>query len=95
MTTIMTVGNSEESRRCDATCHDATEPKCVCVCAGRYHGKGSGNVEAMLQDDLEQGVWGDELKGIATQLRERGQDLTDYGAVELAADESKAPKVES
>lgn len=40
MTTMITVGNSEGSRRCDATCHDAKHDKCVCVCGGRNHGVG-------------------------------------------------------
>ncbi len=26
--------------RCDARCHDATEPVCDCCCGGRNHGKG-------------------------------------------------------
>ncbi len=25
-------------RRCDATCHKATSPRCRCICEGRYHG---------------------------------------------------------
>jgi len=28
--------------RCDAKCHDATEPECHCICGGRFYGKGSG-----------------------------------------------------
>lgn len=94
MTTIMTVGNSEGSRRCDATCHDATEKKCVCICGGRYHGKGSEKVTGMLQEDLEEGVWGESLKAIATELRQGGQDMTDYGTVEITEAESKAPAEE-
>jgi len=27
--------------RCDARCHNSKEPKCTCVCGGRFHGKGS------------------------------------------------------
>lgn len=39
--TIMTQGNSDGERRCDATCHKAKKAGCVCICGGRYHGKGS------------------------------------------------------
>ena len=39
MPTVMTWGNSEGIKgRCDDNCHSAKEPKCVCMCGGRYHG---------------------------------------------------------
>lgn len=57
MATIMAFGNSEGTRRCDGSCHTARLPKCVCICGGRYHGKGDQAVE-LLQDDLLDGVWG-------------------------------------
>lgn len=39
MATVMRWGNSEgEQGRCDAKCHNATEPHCDCMCGGRYHG---------------------------------------------------------
>jgi hypothetical protein len=50
--TIMTHGNSEGTRRCDATCHNATSPKCVCICGGRYHGKGPRAQEQLTRDWL-------------------------------------------
>lgn len=50
MATIMTQGNSEGTRRCDGTCHNATKPKCSCVCGGRYHGAGK-QAQAMLTRD--------------------------------------------
>lgn len=28
------------ARRCDSKCHNAKNPKCTCICAGRYHGCG-------------------------------------------------------
>ncbi|MDA8122573.1 MAG: hypothetical protein M0Z38_08425 [Deltaproteobacteria bacterium] len=40
MTTLITVGNSEGKRRCDARCHDAKSIDCDCVCGGMNHGKG-------------------------------------------------------
>jgi hypothetical protein len=40
MTTLITVGNSEGERRCDAKCYDAHGPDCDCVCGGKNHGAG-------------------------------------------------------
>lgn len=37
---LMTVGNSEGERRCDARCYNAKEPGCECVCGGKNHGAG-------------------------------------------------------
>lgn len=39
--TIMTQGDNNGTRRCDATCHKAKKPGCTCICGGRYHGRGS------------------------------------------------------
>lgn len=52
--TIMTQGNSEGERRCDATCHKAKKPGCTCICGGRYHGRGSSAAaqEALTEDWL-------------------------------------------
>lgn len=58
MTTIMAVGDSEGTRRCDARCHTATHPECDCCCGGRYHGKGS---SAAAQEQLTRDWLGDEL----------------------------------
>lgn len=40
--TLITYGNSETQRRCDAHCHDATTPacECECICGGANHGVG-------------------------------------------------------
>lgn len=41
MATCIAVYNSEGCvGRCDANCHDATEPECDCICGGMNHGKG-------------------------------------------------------
>lgn len=40
MTTVLIVGNSDGSRRCDARCHNAKSARCECICNGRYHGQG-------------------------------------------------------
>jgi hypothetical protein len=38
--TLITIGNSEGSRRCDARCYDAKGSNCDCMCGGKNHGKG-------------------------------------------------------
>lgn len=40
MTTVIEVGNSEGSRRCDAKCYDAKGSECECICGGANHGAG-------------------------------------------------------
>ncbi len=40
MATLLTVGNSEGERRCDAKCYDAEGGDCDCVCGGKNHGAG-------------------------------------------------------
>lgn len=40
MTTLLSVGNSEGTRRCDARCYDAEGGQCDCVCGGKNHGVG-------------------------------------------------------
>ncbi len=62
MTTILTVGNSEGSRSCTATCHDAKRPDCDCVCGGRYHGAGSDAVLDRVSADVEAGEFGDAAR---------------------------------
>lgn len=68
MTTLLIVGNSEGSRRCDAKCHDATEPDCDCVCGGRYHGRGSEGALHRIHADVTEGRFGAELAHLAEQL---------------------------
>ncbi|MGH2664161.1 MAG: hypothetical protein ACRDH8_15450 [Actinomycetota bacterium] len=65
MTAILVQGNSEGTRRCDASCHNARESKCTCVCNGRYHGKRD-RAQQSLRDDLESGKYGDGLAVMAT-----------------------------
>ena len=40
MVTLITVGNSEGDRRCDARCYDARYDTCECCCGGVNHGAG-------------------------------------------------------
>jgi hypothetical protein len=68
MTTIMSFGNSEGTRSCDAKCHSAAPGSpCDCICEGRYHSTGA-EAQRALQYDLEAGVWGDALKNTALTI---------------------------
>jgi hypothetical protein len=40
MATLITSGNSDGTRRCDARCYDAKASTCDCLCGGRNHGVG-------------------------------------------------------
>jgi hypothetical protein len=65
----MAVGNSDTTRRCDATCHKATAAKCVCVCGGRYHGSGNSKIAAdRCASDVRAGVWGEALAEAAREI---------------------------
>ena len=50
MTTLMTFGNSEGSRRCDAKCYDAIHSKCDCICGGMNHGAGMAKAASNTQE---------------------------------------------
>jgi hypothetical protein len=70
--TLLSVGTSECTRRCDAHCHNATEPDCDCICAGRYHGRGLDTARELLHDDLLAGRLGAELAEAARDLLAQG-----------------------
>lgn len=54
MSTVLSVYNSEGCvGRCDAKCHEAEQPACVCVCKGAFHGKGLKYAQT-FSDALEQ-----------------------------------------
>ena len=40
MATLISIGNSEGERRCDAKCYNARSPRSECVCGGLNHGNG-------------------------------------------------------
>lgn len=51
MATVYSCGNSEGERRCDAKCHNATQPECDCVCGGYFHGASvNGSMQEKVQD---------------------------------------------
>jgi hypothetical protein len=68
MATVLIIHNSDGSRRCDAKCHDATEPECDCICGGRYHGKTSEGAMNLIHEDVQSGRFGAELAHVAHQL---------------------------
>jgi hypothetical protein len=64
--TLITIENDEGTyRRCDAKCHNATEPDCRCICLGLFHGKGSHTAE--LQQAIEK-----HSKGLVAAMCEEG-----------------------
>jgi len=71
--TIMSWGNSSGTRgRCDAHCHNAKHPKCVCCCGGRFHGSAnrSGGVEQAVRD-----YWDDILDQAQKKAEKEGLEL--------------------
>jgi hypothetical protein len=75
MVTLLSVGNSEGERRCDARCHQATEPDCDCICGGRYHGQGLQHARQQLGQDMRDGHFGEDIKILVENLCEQGQLL--------------------
>lgn len=57
----MTLITEGDNRRCDAACHDAKEPKCACICGGRFHGKKSGSTELRAAIDEFRRTNGEQL----------------------------------
>ncbi len=51
---LMTVGNSEGERRCDAKCYNATSKNCGCICGGMNHGVGLKQAKANTSEHAEQ-----------------------------------------
>lgn len=68
--TIMTQGDSERTRRCDGTCHNAKKPKCTCICGGRYHGAGANAQEMLTRDWL-----GDEWRVHKAEIEAQGKSF--------------------
>lgn len=71
MVTLLTVGDSGGSRRCDAHCHDAKEPDCDCVCGGRYHGKGVEHARSRIQQDIRDGRFGKGVRATTEAFMEQ------------------------
>lgn len=67
--TIMTQGDSNGTRRCDGTCHNAKKPKCSCICGGRYHGAGSSEA---AQEQLTKDWLGQDWKEKKAEIEAQG-----------------------
>jgi len=50
---LMSQGNSEGERRCDARCYNAEGPDCDCCCGGANHGIGLKQAKANMGSVLE------------------------------------------
>ena len=73
MASIMTWGNSEGTKgRCDASCHNAKHPKCVCMCGGRFHGSAHrpGGVAQAVRD-----TWEEVIREAEQKPRSEGMEL--------------------
>jgi len=58
-------GPNGGERRCDGTCHNAKHSTCVCICGGRYHGKSTAKAFQEHDQDIKDGLWGEEVQQIA------------------------------
>ncbi len=72
MPTLMTQGNSEGTRRGDATCHKAKKPECACICGGRYHGcAADGSPPPRCLEDAEMKIQGIDPSTVDSAVRLR------------------------
>lgn len=70
MTIITQESSGGQKRRCDGTCHRAKSPTCVCICGGRYHGKGNQAQEELTKDWL-----GENWREVKAEIEARGGDF--------------------
>jgi len=87
ITTLMTYGNSSGERKsCNALCHNATHPKCVCICSGRYHGSAHqpGGVEQAVKDTWEEAIQEAEEKARAEGMELDTSRLREFIGLEPA-----------
>jgi hypothetical protein len=81
VTTLLVVGGSDGSRRCDAKCHEAASIDCDCVCGGRYHALGAQGALEQIRVDL----LGPDAESILAELEQRSHELG--GPLEVRARE--------
>lgn len=77
MATIMAWGDSEGIKgRCDSKCHEAKEPRCECMCGGRFHGAANrpGGLEKAIED-----FWEEAIEEAKERAHRDGYELR-YGA---------------
>ena len=88
MATLMSVTHGGKTRRCTATCYNATsKPKtCDCVCGSANHGRGE---ETALEDTREMAEgWMEryaEQKGLDDWRGEVGKEVLQASLLELLA----------
>lgn len=67
MATLMSWHNSDGCKgRCDAKCHNATQPECDCMCGGAYHGAGRDGTLVEKQNEYGRKILEDARKRAAT-----------------------------
>ena len=67
---LMTQGNSESERRCDARCYTAEGPDCDCCCGGINHGVGLKQAKtnaASIAEALAKAA--DDVKNLVDRVR--------------------------
>lgn len=89
--TIMTQGDSDGTRRCDATCHTARQPKCNCICGGRYHGRGS---SAAAQEALTEDWLGKDWRQQKAAVEAAGGNYAEVVRAALSSDSRLRPGTE-
>ena len=68
--TLMSCGNSDGNRRCDARCYDAAGGECDCVCGGANHGRGLAQALVNTQQIAEEML---DKHGYAIEITEACQ----------------------
>jgi hypothetical protein len=72
---------------CNATCHQARTPQCICPCGGRYHGVGREKAAEMFAEDVKAG-----FKFASVYKDEKGADVPiEIGPFEPAPTTQTAP----
>ena len=73
MATIMSWGDNYGTRgRCNGKCHSAKNPRCVCMCGGRFHGSANraGGTEQAIKD-----YWEEVVDEAEKRAKEEGLEL--------------------
>lgn len=84
MATLIRAEGNGWRRRCDARCHEARRPRCVCICGGRFHGAGQQAAEALRQQAAEALQEGMALSAsVLEELRPQGATDVRLAPVQL------------
>ena len=93
MVTVMSWGDKNGTRgRCDAKCHTAVYPRCVCMCNGSFHGaaKRPGGLEKAIEDFWE-GVVDEAQKKCEKEKIELRVKSIEKIKMEIKKDDEKKP----